>query len=191
MYVPVGGTAGKDVLSASGLATLIQSGAGADKLIGASGFDQLLGEADADKIWGYDGNDRLLGGDGADGLSGGKGRDVLIGGAGGDTMAGGKGNDIFQLSAPADSPGAGPDLIADLGDKDRIDLSAIDARPGKPGDQDFELVDAFTGRAGEAVLTYVPGEGRTHLELDVTGDGVADALILIDGDHSDFTRFVL
>jgi Ca2+-binding RTX toxin-like protein len=131
---------------------------------------------------------------GDDTIDGGNGNDTLIGGAGGDSLTGGRGNDTFRYLAVADSDGADLDRITNLAGKDRIDLSQIDAKANRAGDQKFELVEEFTGKAGQLVVTFhTTGEhaGDTTVELHVDGDGIADALILITGDHDDFIRFVL
>ena len=65
--------------------------------------------------------------------------------------------------------------------RDVIDLSGIDAKTGKSGDQAFSFTDAFHGKQGEAVLTYDAGKDRTVLQLDVNGDAAADFFLILDG----------
>ena len=55
----------------------------------------------------------------------------------------------------------------------------------------FRLVDGFTNKAGQATLRYDAGADITYLELDVDGDGLADGVIAIAGDRTDFTNFRL
>jgi serralysin len=62
-----------------------------------------------------------------------------------------------------------------------VDLSWIDADVHRDGDQHFRFAEAFTGRAGQAVLTYDAARDRTLLQLDVDGDARADFVLHIDG----------
>lgn len=112
--------------------------------------------------------------------------DILIGGNGEDTLTGGGGSDTFvftdsdiHLTSLGNS--ANKDRILDLNfnQNDRIDLSAIDANVNLAGDQDFTFVSAFTGVAGQAVMTF--SGGVTALSLDVDGDRHADLRIEITG----------
>jgi hypothetical protein len=149
-------------------------------VIGDRGDDVLVGGKQGDMLFGdtatasdQDGNDTLTGGKGAD------------------TLTGGHGDDVFDYLKPGDSTVDHSDLITDLEAGDRIDLSKIDADTTQAGNQAFVLVTALDGHAAEAALTYDPGADVTRLELDTNGDGAADALILISGDHHDFTNFAL
>lgn len=135
----------------------------------------------------------LIGGAGADtftigdrlgssaGSGGGSGGDVLTGGAGADTF------DFLSLG----KAGVRPHEITDLAAEDTIDISNIDADKKTDGDQAFTLVSSFGHHAGEAVLSFDVETGRTSLQLDVNGDAKADYVVLLDGDQSGFTHFVL
>jgi hypothetical protein len=79
----------------------------------------------------------------------------------------------------------------DLEASDVIDIKAIDADSTHGGDQAFVLVDKFHHPAGEATLVYKAGIDFTQLRLDIDGDGRADSIITIKGDHTDFDNFVL
>jgi hypothetical protein len=71
------------------------------------------------------------------------------------------------------------DFDADEGD--RIELDQIDANPLLDGDQAFVRVGAFSGAAGECVITF---DGlRTRFLGDVNGDGVADFGFSVKGDQ--------
>ena len=90
-----------------------------------------------------------------------------------------------------DSTGAAADLIVDFtAGVDVIDLSGVDANAGLAGDQAFVFV-AGALSAGQARLTYDPGTNRTLFEGDVNGDGVADLVILINGNVGTGDGFVL
>jgi Ca2+-binding RTX toxin-like protein len=153
-------------------------------LVGGTKADVLKARGGDDKLWGHNGDDTMAGGLGNDTLIGGQGKDVLNGRAG---------KDIFVFTATSESPDrAGADTILDLQNTDRIDLSAIDADSTTKGNQAFHLVSAFTHHAGELRLLGADGGGpHTFLEGDVDGDGHADFVVKLRGDHTDFTHFVL
>jgi Ca2+-binding RTX toxin-like protein len=166
-----------------------------DELIGDENFNSLLGER---------GNDRLSGGTFIDTLAGGDGDDILEGGEGGDQLLGGNvvllgtntitlaydtteydgSADTFVYRSVNDSPAAPGrhDVIFMFEHRrDVVDLSAIDADVHASGDQAFEFVSSFTGRAGE--LMFEPAldpqlNGYAGLGADVDGDAVADFAIL-------------
>jgi serralysin len=106
-------------------------------------------------------------------------------------LTGGTGHDVFAFLGNADSTIRASDLIMDLESGDRIDLRAIDANDGAPGNQAFHIAGKFTKHAGELVLSYDAGSDRTSVSGDVDGDGRANFTILIAGDHHDFAGFVL
>ncbi|MEK1933136.1 MAG: hypothetical protein AAAC47_25820, partial [Pararhizobium sp.] len=137
--------------------------------------DRLSGDATGNEIAGGYGNDRIAGGSGADSLAGQVGADDLFGGAGADTFSY---EDLWESTV---SP-AGRDTIFDFSgaDGDRIDLHAIDARPGAPGNQAFAFIGtaAFHGKAGE--LRYEKKASDTYIFADVNGDGKADFSIHLD-----------
>lgn len=180
---------------------------GRDKLVdienlrGSAYGDRLTGDKADNRLFGGDGGDdtltaggdggkdTLFGGAGSDTLEGGGGADSLVGGFGGDMLYGGDDADVFAWLAVKDSLPSAPDRIADLAADDTIDLSAIDANTGAGGDQAFTWAAAFTGHAGQATLAFDGTD--TALRLDVNGDGTADTVILISGDHHDHAGFVL
>ncbi|PZQ50471.1 MAG: hypothetical protein DI556_07930 [Rhodovulum sulfidophilum] len=125
------------------------------------------------------GDDRIAGSAGDDRLLGFAGDDTLTGGGGADLMTGGAGADTFRFRALGDSPAVAADRITDFTPGfDRIDLRAIDAVRGAPGDQPFAFVGgaAFSGAAGE--LRWHGGA----LRGDVDGDGAADFVLRLGGD---------
>lgn len=129
-------------------------------------------------LFGGAGNDRLFGGNGKDALDGGDGDDLVVGGKGQDLLVGGAGNDTFRFKLKDSKPGkAKQDTILDFDDGDRIDVSPIDAKSGKKGNQGFTFIgdDSFGKKAGE--LKYAGGK----VKADVDGDGRADFAIKIAG----------
>jgi Ca2+-binding RTX toxin-like protein len=161
-------------------------------LIGGAGDDTLGGGSVGDLIVGGAGDDRLSTGDVAGTVD--DAWDTVIGGLGQDrifTLRGGNAAH-FVYQQLADSTAAAPDLISGLDNRhDVIDLSAIDADAGQAGDQAFHLVSSFSGQAGELTLHYDAASKITQVAGDVDGDGTADLVIELKGDHSGFTGFAL
>ena len=167
---------------------------GNDLLEGGSGDDAVYGADGDDTIYGGDGNDGgtivgyfgllwrggLYGGEGNDRIDGGAGNDVIDGGIGADYLTGGGDADVFMFNRIADSvAGSAQDLIWDFArtDGDLIDLSAIDAKANKIGDQPFKFIGGkpFHDKAGE--LRY----SKNKVSGDVNGDGRADFQIKVVG----------
>lgn len=129
--------------------------------------------------------DYLVGNHVANKLSGNGGNDVLNGLEGNDTLSGGAGADEFRFTALG-----GSDRITDYAQGvDRLNLSEIDANTGVANDQAFVLVGAFTGAAGQAVLSYAGGVST--LRLDVNGDGTSDLDIVMNGQVTDTSNWLL
>jgi Ca2+-binding RTX toxin-like protein len=160
---------------------------GNDRLVGGPGDDILNGGAGNDTLLGGDGDDRLGGGPGNDLLVGGNGDDVLFGGAGNDRLLGGLGRDVMTGGPNADTfifrsvteigRGAAADVITDFSrmQRDKINLSQIDADVTRPGDQAFNFIGTqkFSGTAGELIA-------RPGIVLgDVDGDGVTDFRLVL------------
>jgi len=143
-----------------------------------------------------DGRFSFVGGEGDETLIGGDGADVFNGGGDTDLFAGLGGADRY-LFATIEDIGPDPftilkgDRIEDLEAQDVIDLRAIDANQAKAGNQAFRLVDVFTNKAGQGVISYDPDEDISLLTLDVDGDGEGDGWVRMVGDHLDFTNFLL
>jgi Ca2+-binding RTX toxin-like protein len=133
----------------------------------------------------------LTGGAGADTFTLGDrlGSSGLGGGGGGDILTGGDGADHFVFLSLGKS--GRPHEITDLSNSDTIDIKNIDADTKTAGNQAFTLVSSLDHHAGQAALSFDAEAGKTSLLLDVNGDGKADYTILLDGDHHDFTHFVL
>jgi serralysin len=165
-------------------------GSGADNFTSGDNADTLSGGAGADTLGGGGGNDKMFGGEHNDLVGGGDGDDNLVGGVGQDTLTGGLGKDTFSFSTLGESQVGAADLITDLDNLlDKIDLKGVDANVNADGDQKFALVAAFTGAAGQLVVSF---DGtNTLVQGDTNGDGLADFAITAAGDHHDFVRFVL
>lgn len=146
------------------------------------GNDQVNGSGSADTLIGLKGRDVIAGNGGAD---------ILIGGAGGDTLTGGAANDTFLYESTKDSGKKGVDTITDLTAGDTIDLHLIDADTKTGGDQAFHIVAKLKGHAGEMTVVYDAAHDRTIISMDATGDGEADGIIWVNGDHHDFTGWSL
>lgn len=146
-----------------------------DVLMGKIGRDKLSGGAGNDKLSGAGGNDKLYGDSGNDKLTGGMGADDLWGGSGADTF-------IFKLIKESTVDASWRDTIFDFSarQKDKIDLSGIDANTAKGGNQAFSFIGtkAFGGKAGE--LRYEKAKSDTYIYGDVNGDKIADFAIHLD-----------
>jgi Ca2+-binding RTX toxin-like protein len=181
---------------------------GGDILLGNKGTDRLYGDGfmDVDTHGlGYSGpiTQHDSGATGLDGfansgedfLDGGRDRDVLVGGGFADFLTGGPGDDTFLYLDFTDSLANSPngdfeDQIKDLQNNDVIDLIAVDADLAAGGDQNFTMVAAFTGVAGEMMLTYDAGLNTTYLMMNINADFVADMIIDIAGNHLGFANIV-
>ena len=190
------------VLSVEQFRTFMDGGpSGQAALINAvfGGDDRIFGSrSDPNDLFGLGGADLLIGGSEADTLDGDAGNDSLNGGRGGDDLFGEGGADTYIYKSTLDSRNiAKADTIYEIDEaNDVIDLRVIDAKINKAGNQAFEIVAAFTGKAGEMTLTYDFGSYNTFVRMDVDGDANADMVIILDGgagfaDHSDFTNFLL
>lgn len=144
----------------------------------ASGHDTVVGTRYSDVLIGATGNDTIRGSAGNDRLYGEVGSDKLIGGAGRDQLYGGAGADDFIFMSPTESPrGSRRDQILDFsrGQRDQIDVSAIDANENRRGNQTFEYIGSsdWSEKAGE--LRFKDG----LLAGDTDGDGRAEFAMLV------------
>jgi len=125
------------------LSTTAQQDTGGSGLDTLKGNENLTGSRFADSLTGSSADNRLAGGDGNDTLSGGSGNDVLIGGAGVDTLIGGTGADTYVFN---DVSEMGSGLLADIiqgfksAEGDKLDFSAIDARPQTAANDAFVFI---------------------------------------------------
>jgi Ca2+-binding RTX toxin-like protein len=131
---------------------------------GGAGDDSLRGDAGVNDFRGAEGDDRLEGRGGADLLRGGSGRDAFA-------------YEEFVDSAE----GSGIDKIFDFSrqQKDRIDLSVLDADQAHGGDQTFE----FRGKAGfdgAGEVRYVKTGGDTLVHVNADADAAPEMTIRLD-----------
>jgi Tol biopolymer transport system component len=133
-------------------------------------------------------DNRLTGNGAANRLEGGSGGDTLVGGGGQDQLIGGTGADLFRYLALSDSGTtiARWDVIQDFSraEGDRIDLSALDARTDRAGDDAF----AFLGEApfaanapGQLRYEYSALLGMGVLYASTDRDAEAEFAILLAG----------
>lgn len=178
---------GDDVFDSRGGAYsgTVYGGNGKDTIYGSSKADTLTGGADNDRNYGGSGNDILKGDDGNDYLSGGTGLDKLTGGLGKDLLNGGADADTFIFLSVADSTvgTAGLDTILDFSQaqKDKIDLSAIDAKVSTGIDNSFTFIGTAAYSQKEGELRYKVSGGDTFIYGDTNGDGSSDFKIALDG----------
>ncbi|KMM82652.1 serine 3-dehydrogenase [Pseudomonas lundensis] len=125
---------------------------------------------------GGSGNDLLLGNAASNLLKGGAGNDILYGGGGADKLWGGSGSDTFVYREVSDSTPKAADTLMDFQTGlDKIDLTGITHLSG------LNFVNAFTGQAGDAVVSYNQASNAGSLQVDFSGHGVADFLITTVG----------
>ena len=168
------GNMGADVVTGGASADTLYGGQGADTLNGGGGNDEILGDRDGDHLFGGDGDDRLLGGGGADVLTGGAGRDSFV----------------FLLTSDS-APGAADRIMDFTAGEDLIDVSRLDANISTAADDAFVLVAQFSLFAGEAILAFDAATNTTLFRADVNGDGAADFELLVNGNASAGSGWIL
>ena len=141
----------------------------------------LVGNAGDNTLTGRGGNDQINGNDGEDVLIGNTGRDTLVGGAGDDTFVYSSVSESRAGSANRDVINGFENRISDVSE-DIIDLSAVDAISATAADDAFTFIGSarFSGTAGEMRTQGLGGPNAILLEMDVTGDGVANMQIFVN-----------
>ena len=173
-----------------------------DTLLGSGVANVLRGNAGDDRLDGRGGNDTLDGGEGRDTLIGGIGEDRLIGGKGNDTMTGGSGRDTFVFTGKVYSDGF--DTITDFRHGiDKLDVSAIDARPDRAGNQAFTFDSSPDGSVEEffdslsddwgGLISNRPGPriNGDHGEIEIRHSGGDTFVYLAHGDGLTAASFKL
>lgn len=135
----------------------------ADLIKGTALADVINGNAGNDSLFGLGGNDSIFGGAGNDFLSGGDGDDILVGGSGFNDLHGGAGRDTFVMSARSTTSGFSDDLVYDMTDGDKVDVSAW-------GVSDFSQIKAVMGVDiyGAAIDAYYNGQHHLLSFLNVS-----------------------
>lgn len=155
--------------------------AGAKDIEGTSRADVLFGSVKSDLIDGNGGSDIVLGGKGNDRLFGGAGDDDLHGGAGADTMTGDSGDDVFVYASTSESNTSTRDFITDFTpDVDLIDLSDIDARTTRSGNQEFDWIGS-SSYSSSGQLRYSYDGGDTIISGNTDTDTSSEFSLRIDG----------
>lgn len=128
---------------------------------------------------GNKGNNILTGNKGEDRLFGLEGNDTLRGGSGKDLLSGGSGSDTFDFNSLNELGLANSqrDVISDFKaqEKDKIDLSSIDAQIDVAGHQTFSFVSTFTSTAGQVRFS----DGVLYFNID--SDTAAEYAINLTG----------
>lgn len=202
--VGVATQSGNDRIFGLGGNDSIEGGAGADYLDGGIGVDTLSyrnstaavtvslaagtatgGHADGDVFLNFE---SLLGSAFDDRLTGNAVKNELAGLTGRDVLRGGGGADRFAYKSVLDSTvaQAGRDVIMDFrsDEKDKIDLSAIDAIDGGGSLNDtftFIGTDAFTARGQ---VRYFQSGSQTFIEVNTIGRNTPEMLIVLNGLHA-------
>lgn len=129
-------------------------------------------------------DDWLTGTAKADKLSGGAGNDTLIGGLGKDTLTGGVGADLFQFNAVNETAitSKNADVITDFSasQKDKIDLSSIDANNYLAGNQAFKFISGTRFEENTTGQVYFNPKDQT-LYASVSADNKVAFCIFLTG----------
>ncbi|CAI0847496.1 Serralysin [Serratia proteamaculans] len=142
-----------------------------------------------ENAFGGGGNDVIIGNDTNNILMGGAGDDILYGGGESDHLFGNGGKDTFVYFAANESRADAPDWIVDfVSGEDKIDLSLFNTG----GSNGIEFVNQFSGKAGEAMLSYDAQAHVSDLAINLGGgfDG-SDFLVKVVGQPLETSDFVL
>ena len=160
----IDGTAGSDVIVATGTAgQTIRSGAGDDIICGSGGPDRIFTGDGNDIVLAGNGNDTVDAGNGNDTVDAGNGNDTVDAGFGRDNVVGGSGDDVLT-GGPTDdtvSGGTGNDQITGGGGNDLLSGNeGSDSLNGGLGD------DRLNGGAAPDVID--PGAGSNTCGSDTS-----------------------
>jgi Ca2+-binding RTX toxin-like protein len=155
----------------------------ANRILGTSFADTLLGLNGSDAIAGREGDDNINGGGGADLLLGNEGDDYMDGGTGQDIMFGGEDDDFLLGGAGGDwlSGDEGVDTLRGGSGADTFYFNANTAGvDGSDTILDFSLIAgdklAFGKYAGTNALIFVQNGTDVEVYVDLGGDTTADYL---------------
>lgn len=183
---------GIDAINASSGGWPYTMGPNIENLVGGNGSGNSLnnnmsGSVHGNFLDGNLGNDTIAGLDGDDSLNGGWGDDWLVGGQGEDSLFGDLGADRFVFAdGDLGSTRETADWIHDFdtSDRDRIDLTRVDANQNVVGDQAFAYIGeaGFSGVAGQ--LRFEMLDGSRYFQADVDGDGAVDFWLRVGSTRS-------
>ncbi|WP_446436243.1 M10 family metallopeptidase C-terminal domain-containing protein [Pseudomonas sp. 1152_12] len=123
--------------------------------------------------------ENAIGGSGHDALIGNDENNRLTGGGGADRLRGGRGADSFVYNYASDSTPQNPDEIMDFtSGSDKIDVTQLLRNAGLSS---LSVVSAWSGKAGEALLSYDERSGMGSVSIDLNGNGRADLFIKTHG----------
>lgn len=123
--------------------------------------------------------ENAIGGAGHDALIGNDENNRLTGGGGADRLRGGRGADSFVYNRASDSTPQNPDEIMDFtSGSDKIDVTGALRSADLSS---LSVVRAWSGKAGEALLTYDERSGMGSVAIDLNGNGRADLFIKTHG----------
>ncbi|WP_446434109.1 M10 family metallopeptidase C-terminal domain-containing protein [Pseudomonas sp. 1152_12] len=118
--------------------------------------------------------ENAIGGSGRDRIIGNAVNNVITGGGGGDELWGVGGRNTFKYDKVSDSSAYDPDRLMDfVSGEDTIDLTTLAEELGVS----LRLVENYTGRIGDTVVTYDPQSGRSFVGVDLLGRRHSDFLI--------------
>jgi Ca2+-binding RTX toxin-like protein len=204
------GNGGNDSLNGGNGSDILNGGTGNDSMTGGAGNDTYVVDSTSDVVTeaaaeGTDlvqssvnfslaslanvenltltgtGNINGTGNSTANTIFGNSGNNVLTGSGGADFLTGNGGSDTFDFNATTDSAVVSYDTIVDfVHGVDKIDLSTIDAIAG-PGNQAFLFVALANSNTVANSVTWYESGGNTILNIDNSGNTVADMQIVLQG----------
>jgi Ca2+-binding RTX toxin-like protein len=141
-------------------------------------IENIIGSSRADTLIGSDGNNVMNGGASDDTLVGGLGIDRLTGGVGADKF-------VWHATNETGTTAATADTVTDfnLGESDKLDLSAIDANVTAAGQQHFSFVGTGAFTAAGQINWFTDGHD-TFIEMNTDADADPEAMIRIQGVHT-------
>lgn len=156
---------------------------------GLKGNVSIAAGVTIENAFGGAGNDVLIGNDTNNILLGGAGDDILYGGGESDHLFGNGGKDTFVYFAANESRADAPDWIVDfVSGEDKIDLSLFNTG----SNNGIEFVSQFSGKAGEAMLSYDAQAHVSDLAINLGGGfDASDFLVKVVGQPLETSDFVL
>ena len=156
---------------------------------GLKGNVSIAAGVTIENAFGGAGNDVIIGNNTNNILMGGAGDDILYGGGESDHLFGNEGKDTFVYFAANESRADAPDWTVDfVSGEDKIDLSLFNTG----GSTGIEFVSQFSGKAGEAMLSYDVQTQVSDLAINLGGGfDASDFLVKVVGQPLETSDFVL